>query len=39
MEIEGETEIDCICPKCRHKFSIVAHYTAEIEPSDWNDLD
>lgn len=36
VTVDGETEIECECPKCGHKYTEIAHVeiTGEVEPSD-----
>ena len=34
MEVEAEIEIECVCPKCGHKFTHLEVRPIEVEPPE-----
>jgi hypothetical protein len=34
MEVEGEVEVECKCPKCGYKFTTKGYYCHDMDLSD-----
>jgi hypothetical protein len=39
VEVSGQVETECVCPKCSHRFRKIVEYSTtdvvEIDPSDF----